>query len=111
MGPAAQSVAWQPEITMNYGKLLARLFRVDVLVIDDWALSPTRDSDRHDLFEVIEDRYGNRSTIITSQLPPSKWHEYLGDPTVGDAILDRLLHNAHRSVVKGSVPPEGGPRR
>ena len=60
---------------------------------------------------MIEDRYGNPSTRITSQLPPSKWHEYLGDPTVGDAILDRLLHNAHRSVVKGSVPPEGGPRR
>jgi hypothetical protein len=79
-----------------------------VLVIDDWALSPARDSDRHDLLEVIEDRYGNRSTIITSQLPPSKWHEYLGDPTVADAILDRLLHNAHRIVLKGSVPPEGG---
>src|SRR5215207_3700622 len=49
----------------------------------------------------------NQSTIITSQLPPSKWHEYLGDPTVADAILDRLLHNAHRIVLRGSVPPEG----
>jgi DNA replication protein DnaC len=85
----------------TYGKLLARLAKVDVLVIDDWALSPARDSDRHDLLEVIEDRYGHRSTIITSQLPPSKWHEYLGDPTVADAILDRLLHNAHRIVLKG----------
>ena len=85
----------------TYGKLLARLARVDVLLIDDWALSPSRDSDRHDLLEVIEDRYGHKSTIITSQLPPSKWHDYLGDPTVADAILDRLLHNAHRIVLKG----------
>jgi DNA replication protein DnaC len=85
----------------TYGKLLARLARIDVLLIDDWALSPARESDRHDLLEVIEDRYGQRSTIITSQLPPSKWHDYLGDPTVADAILDRLLHNAHKIVLKG----------
>jgi DNA replication protein DnaC len=85
----------------SYGKLLARLARVDVLLIDDWALSPARESDRHDLLEIIEDRYGQKSTIITSQLPPSKWHEYIGDPTVADAILDRLLHNAHRIVLKG----------
>jgi len=85
----------------SYSKLLARIARADVLLIDDWALSPARDSDRHDLLEIIEDRYGHKSTIITSQLPPSKWHEYLGDPTVADAILDRLLHNAHRIVLKG----------
>lgn len=85
----------------SYTRLLARLARVDVLVIDDWALTPAHEADRHDLLEVIEDRYGNRSTIITSQLPPAKWHEYIGDPTVADAILDRLLHNAHRLVLKG----------
>jgi DNA replication protein DnaC len=85
----------------TYGKLLARIARVDVLLIDDWALSPARESDRHDLLELIEDRYGHKSTIITSQLPPSKWHEYIGDPTVADAILDRLLHKAHRIVLKG----------
>ena len=71
-----------------------------LLVIDDWALSPALEADRHDLLEVIEDRYANRSTIITSQLPHTKWHEYLGDPTVADAILDRVLHNAHRLVLK-----------
>ncbi len=85
----------------SYSKLLARLARVDVLLIDDWALSPANDTDRHDLLEVIEDRYGHKSTIITSQLPPTKWHEYIGDPTVADAILDRLLHNAHRLMLKG----------
>lgn len=85
----------------SYARHLARLARVDVLLIDDWALSPANESDRHDLLEVIEDRYANRSTIITSQLPPQKWHEYIGDPTVADAILDRVLHNAHRLVLKG----------
>jgi DNA replication protein DnaC len=85
----------------SYARLLARLARIDVLVIDDWALSPALEADRHDLLEVIEDRYANRSTIITSQLPHTKWHEYLGDPTVADAILDRVLHNAHRLVLKG----------
>jgi len=85
----------------SYTRLLGRLARLDVLVIDDWALSPAQEADRHDLLELIEDRYGNRSTVITSQLPPSKWHEYIGVPTVADAILDRLLHNAHRLVLKG----------
>ena len=85
----------------SYAKLLARLARTDVLLIDDWALSPARDADRHDLLEMIEDRYATRSTIITSQLPTAKWHEYIGDPTVADAILDRLLHNAHKLVLKG----------
>jgi DNA replication protein DnaC len=85
----------------SYARLLARIARIDVLVIDDWALSPALEADRHDLLEVIEDRYANRSTIITSQLPHTKWHEYLGDPTVADAILDRVLHNAHRLVLKG----------
>ena len=85
----------------SYARLLARLARIDVLVIDDWALSPALEAERHDLLEIIEDRYANRSTIITSQLPHTKWHEYLGDPTVADAILDRVLHNAHRLVLKG----------
>ena len=85
----------------SYARFLARLARIDVLVIDDWALSPAQEADRHHLLEVVEDRYANRSTIITSQLPPTKWHEYLGDPTVADAILDRVLHNAHRLVLKG----------
>ena len=85
----------------TYARLLARLARVDVLVIDDWGLAPLRDQERRDLLEILEDRYGTRSTIITSQLAREHWHDYLGDPTVADAICDRLLHNAHRIVLKG----------
>jgi DNA replication protein DnaC len=85
----------------SYVRMLERLARVDVLVIDDWGLKPVREAERHDLLEVIEDRYGVRSTIMTSQLPTAKWHEYLNEATIADAILDRLLHNAHRLVLKG----------
>jgi DNA replication protein DnaC len=85
----------------SYARLLARLARVDVLVVDDWGIAPARDQERHDLLEILEDRYGSRSTIFASQLPVSKWHEYLGEPTVADAILDRLVHNAHKLVLKG----------
>jgi DNA replication protein DnaC len=85
----------------SYVRLLAKLARADVLIIDDWGLHPLRDQDRRDLLEVLDDRYAARSTIITSQLPPSKWHDYLGDPAHADAICDRVLHNAHRLVLKG----------
>jgi DNA replication protein DnaC len=85
----------------TYVRLLGKLARSDVLVLDDWALTPVRDAERQDLLEILEDRHGNRSTIITSQLPPGKWHEYLADPTLADAICDRVLHNAHRLVLKG----------
>lgn len=85
----------------SYESLLSRLARIDVLVIDDWTLTPAKDTDRRDLLEILEDRYGNRSTIMTSQLPTAKWHDHLGDPTVADAIADRVLHNAHRLVLKG----------
>lgn len=81
--------------------LLKRLAKVDVLVIDDWGLAPLKDAERRDLLEILEDRYGARSTIITSQLPTTKWHDHLGDPTVADAICDRVLHAAHRLVLKG----------
>ena len=82
-------------------RLLAKLARTDVLVIDDWGLTPLRDQDRRDLLEVLDDRYAARSTILTSQLSPSKWHDYLGDPSSADAICDRVLHNAHRIMLKG----------
>ncbi len=75
--------------------------RVDVLVVDDFAVSPVNDTQRSDLLEVLEDRYGSRSTIVTSQLPSAQWHDYLADPTLADAICDRLLNNAHRLVLKG----------
>ncbi|HZN51413.1 MAG TPA: IS21-like element helper ATPase IstB [Methylomirabilota bacterium] len=85
----------------TYMRLLAKLARLDVLVLDDWGLAPVQDQERRDLLEILEDRYGSRSTIITSQLPPAQWHDYLGEATVADAICDRLLHNAHRIVLKG----------
>lgn len=85
----------------SYVRLLAKLARADVLLIDDWGLTPLRDQDRRDILEVLDDRYGARSTILTSQLSPSKWHDYLGDPSNADAICDRVLHNAHRLVLKG----------
>lgn len=85
----------------TYPRLLAKLARIDVLVIDDWALSPPTDRERRDFLEILEDRYGHRSTIIAGQMPPNKWHEILGEQTVADAILDRLVHNSHRVVLKG----------
>jgi len=85
----------------TYVKLLARLARVDVLVIDDWGLAAPQEQERRDLLEVLEDRYGNRSTIMTSQLPPAKWHDTLGDPTIADAVCDRILNSSHRLVLKG----------
>jgi DNA replication protein DnaC len=85
----------------SFPALLKRLAKVDVLVIDDWGLSPTKDSERRDLLEILEDRHAARSTIITSQLDTKKWHDHLADPTVADAICDRVLHHAHRLMLKG----------
>lgn len=86
----------------SYGKLLTRLTRVDVLVLDDFGLSTMRDQDRQGLLDVLEDRHGNRSTIITTQLPTKAWHDYINDPTVADSICDRVVHNAHRIELKGA---------
>lgn len=85
----------------TYPRLLARIAKVDVLVIDDFAIAPLADSERRDLLEVLEDRHGTRSTVVTSQLAPSDWHDYLADPTLADAICDRLVHQSHRIVLKG----------
>jgi DNA replication protein DnaC len=81
--------------------LLVRLSRIDVLVIDDWAMAPLADAERRDFWEICEDRYQTRSTILTSQLPVARWHEQIGDPTAADGILDRLVHNAHRIEMRG----------
>lgn len=81
--------------------LLARLSRIDVLVIDDWAMAPLAETERRDFWEICEDRYQTRSTILTSQLPVTRWHEQIGDPTAADGILDRLVHNAHRIEMRG----------
>ena len=75
--------------------------RFDVIVLDDWGLVPLADSERRDLLEIMEDRYGNRSTILTSQAPVEQWHDQVGDPTIADAFCDRPLHNAHRIELHG----------
>ncbi len=85
----------------TYGKLLGRLAKADVLILDDFGLGKLREAQRHDLLEVLEDRYGDRSTIVTSQLPVKRWHEWVNDPTLADAILDRLVHNAYKLELKG----------
>lgn len=86
----------------SYGKTLEKLAKTDLLILDDFGLSPLADSERRDLLEVLEDRYGRRATLITSQLPLEHWHPVIGDPTFGDAILDRLVHHAHRIALKGA---------
>jgi DNA replication protein DnaC len=85
----------------TWARALNRLARVDVLVLDDWAMAPIKDDERRDLLEVLEDRYGTRSTVLTSQMDPKRWHDHIADPTHADAICDRLLHNAHRITLKG----------
>lgn len=85
----------------SYMLLLARLAKVDVLVLDDFLISPIKDQERRDLLEVLEDRYDKHSTIITTQVPTKNWHEMLGDPTIADAICDRVVHNAHVIALKG----------
>ena len=85
----------------SYGKTLARLARVSVLILDDLALAALTDPERRGLLGVVEDRNGTASTVITSQLPLENWHEMIGGPTIADALLDRLVHNAHRINLKG----------
>jgi DNA replication protein DnaC len=85
----------------RYGRLLKSLSRVEVLILDDWGLSVLTGSERRDLLEILDDRHGRTSTIVTSQIPVEHWHETIGDPTLADAILDRIVHNAHRLQLLG----------
>ena len=85
----------------RHPRLLKSLGRADLLILDDWGLAPLDAGARHDLLEILEERYGRRSTMITSQLPVDRWHDIIGDPTYADAILDRLIHNAHRIELTG----------
>ncbi len=85
----------------SYPKRLVALAKVDLLILDDFGLKPLTQTERHDLLEIIEDRHERCSTLVTSQLPIAAWHEYLNEPTVADALLDRLLHGAHRLELKG----------
>jgi DNA replication protein DnaC len=80
----------------SYTKLMNQLLKTDLLILDDWGIQKVSAAQRNDLMEVIEDRHGRRSTLIASQLPTDHWHEYIGEATIADAILDRLLHGAHR---------------
>ena len=92
----------------TYTRLLGRLAKVDVLVLDDWGIAPLRNQERRDMLEIVEDRHGARATIITSQLPVENWHDYVGDPTIADALLDRVVHNAHRIKLKGPTRRKPG---
>ena len=83
----------------RYGKLMTQLAKTDVLLFDDWGLALLNDSARRDLLEIFDDRHGQRSTIVTSQLPVANWHESIGNLTLTDAIQDRLVHNAHRLIL------------
>ena len=85
----------------SYGNLMKKFSKTHLLVLDDLGLAPLTDTERRDLLEVIEDRHGTTSTLITSQLPVENWHDHIGDPTIADAILDRIIHNAHRIQLKG----------
>jgi DNA replication protein DnaC len=85
----------------RYTRILRALGGVQLLILDDWGLKPLDAAARHDLLEILEERYGRRSTIVTSQIPVDKWHDLIGDPTYADAILDRIVHNAHRINLAG----------
>ena len=85
----------------SYGRLLAKLAKVALLAIDDWLFAPLTEQQRHDLFEIVEDRYERAATLIATQLPVNTWHDAIGEPTLADAICDRLIHRAHRIELKG----------
>jgi DNA replication protein DnaC len=85
----------------SYSQLLARLAKLDVLVLDDFLIAPVADVERRDLLEILEDRYDHSSTVIATQVPTKNWHSLLTDPTIADAICDRVVHNAHVLALKG----------
>jgi DNA replication protein DnaC len=85
----------------RFAKLMSSYAKTDLLILDDWGLAPFTTEQRRDMLELLDDRYGQRSTLVTSQMPVDNWHELIGDPTLADAILDRLVHNAYRINLKG----------
>ena len=85
----------------RFTKLMASFAKTDLIILDDWGLAKFSTEQRRDLLELLDDRHGNRSTVVTSQVPVDHWHEVIGDPTLGDAILDRLVHSAYRINLKG----------
>lgn len=100
----------------RYARMLKALARVDLLILDDWGPEKLKDDQRRDLLEIVEDRYERRSTIVTSQIPVDRWWEIIGNPTIADAVLDRLVHNAYRIELTGeslrkprSAPSDSSP--
>lgn len=85
----------------RYDRMLKSLARVQLLILDDWAITPLTAEQRRDLLEIVDDRHERASTVITSQIPVERWHEHIGNPTIADAVLDRLVHGAHRLELKG----------
>ena len=85
----------------RYARMLKSIAKIKLLIIDDWGPEPLNADQRRDLLEIVEDRYDLGSILITSQLPLENWHDIIGDPTIADAILDRIVHNAHRIELKG----------
>jgi DNA replication protein DnaC len=88
-------------VNVRHARIMRSLTGAQLLILDDWGLDPLDAGARRDIYEILEERYGRRSTILTSQVPVDKWHEVIGDPTYADAILDRLVHNAHRIDLAG----------
>jgi len=85
----------------RFTKLMASFAKTNLIILDDWGLTKFTAEQRRDLLELLDDRHGNRSTLVTSQVPVDHCHEVIGEPTLGDAILDRLVHNAYRINLKG----------
>jgi DNA replication protein DnaC len=91
----------------SYARRIYAIARCDLLVLDDWGIAPCTDQQRRDLLEIIDDRYGRRSTLVAAQVPTEKWHEVIADPTIADAILDRILHNAYKIGTTGKSVGKG----
>ena len=85
----------------RYTKIMRGIAKAELLILDDWGIAPMSPEQLRDLLEIIDERYQKGSTLITSQLPPANWHEALNDPTMADAILDRVLHNAYKVALEG----------
>ena len=100
-GAAHAGRSWPGRGDGRYARMLKSLARVQLLILDDWGLTPLTAEQRRDLLEIIDDRHGRTSTVVTSQLPIENWHAHIGDPTIADAVLDRLVHSAHRLDLKG----------
>ena len=101
VGPTGIGKTFLARAFGSYAKKLRALGQVDALIVDDWAMAPLADTERRAFLEICDERYLTRSTLLTSQLPVAKWHAQIGDPTVADSILDRLVHAAHRIELQG----------